>query len=465
MASIVAANHTVVDVTTLNDWKMLLAKPAELVVIFFWAEFHQPSKKGGQIDTLYTALSKKHTSVKFVKVDVEQVPDIVDMYPVTDVPTFVFLRPGPKVTVLGTLEGVHPAELASSITKHLQSSVAAASVEMEKRLKKLVSSAPVMVFMKGTPDEPKCKFSRALVTLLKEEGVSYGSFNILEDPRVRSSLKDFSNWKTYPQVYQHGKLIGGLDTIKEIKSKSGSLSSLVQSASSVAAAVANANSSASSSSSTSATENTETKEELHARLVKLTTMGQIVLFMKGTPDSPKCGFSRTMVGLLKEENLDFESFDILEDPAVRSELKIFSDWPTYPQLYVNGELQGGLDVIKEMKEDEGSIAEAIGYIPTNDRIKQLIASDEVFLFMKGDPETPRCGFSRKMVGHLKEANITFSTFDILSDKGIRAQIKIYSDWPTFPQLYVRNELIGGLDIVKEMLEEDGDLKEALGLLK
>ena len=49
--------------------------------------------------------------------------------------------------------------------------------------------------------------------------------------------------------------------------------------------------------------------------------------------------------------------------------------------------------------------------------------------------------------------------------GIRAQIKIYSDWPTFPQLYVRNELIGGLDIVKEMLEEDGDLKEALGLLK
>jgi len=67
------------------------------------------------------------------------------------------------------------------------------------------------------------------------------------------------------------------------------------------------------------------------------------------------------------------------------------------------------------------------------------------------------------VGHLQKSGIEFKSFDILSDKGIRAQVKIYSDWPTFPQLYVKNELIGGLDIVKEMLEDDEDLKAGLEL--
>ena len=465
MTSLTTQPTVVTDITAVEQWTTFLTQPAELVVVFFWAEFHPPSKQGGQMDTLFTALAKKYSQCNFVKVNVEQVPDVVDMYPVTDVPTFVFLRPGKKVTVLGTLEGARPAELAKLITTHRESSVAAASLEMKARLTRLVSSAPVMVFIKGTSDTPKCKFSRALVALLKEEKVSYGSFNILEDPGVRSALKEFSNWKTYPQVYQHGALIGGLDTIKAMKEKEGSLNALVQSASSVAAAVASksSSSSSSSSSSTGSAAATETKEELNARLVKLTTMGQIVLFMKGDPTEPKCGFSRTMVNMLQEEKIDFEHFDILEDPAVRAELKIFSDWPTYPQLYVNGELQGGLDVIKEMKEDEGSIAEAVGYVPTNTRIEQLIQSSTVFLFMKGDPENPQCGFSRKMVGHLQKSGIEFKSFDILSDKGIRAQVKIYSDWPTFPQLYVKNELIGGLDIVKEMLEDDEDLKAGLEL--
>ena len=69
-----------------------------------------------------------------------------------------------------------------------------------------------------------------------------------------------------------------------------------------------------------------------------------------------------------------------------------------------------------------------------------------------------------MIGMLNDGNIEYETFDILSDKGIRRSIKIYSDWPTFPQLYVNTELIGGLDIVKEMVDDnDGNLKEALEL--
>lgn len=96
----------------------------------------------------------------------------------------------------------------------------------------------------------------------------------------------------------------------------------------------------------------ETEEQLNERLKKLTQAAPVMLFMKGTPSEPKCGFSRQMVGILREHQVRFGFFDILKDDAVRQGLKSFSDWPTFPQLYVNGEFQGGLDIIKESLEED-----------------------------------------------------------------------------------------------------------------
>ncbi|KAK9475518.1 thioredoxin-like protein [Dipodascopsis tothii] len=96
----------------------------------------------------------------------------------------------------------------------------------------------------------------------------------------------------------------------------------------------------------------EETEDLNARLKKLVNAAPVMLFMKGTPAAPQCGFSRQLVGLLREHHVRFGFFDILKDNEVRQGLKEFSDWPTFPQLYVNGELQGGLDIIKETLEDD-----------------------------------------------------------------------------------------------------------------
>ncbi len=74
----------------------------------------------------------------------------------------------------------------------------------------------------------------------------------------------------------------------------------------------------------------------------------VVLYMKGTPDFPQCGFSAQTVGALKALGAKFEAVNIFEDPEVRETLKSFSNWPTYPQLYVNGELIGGCDITLEM---------------------------------------------------------------------------------------------------------------------
>ena len=101
----------------------------------------------------------------------------------------------------------------------------------------------------------------------------------------------------------------------------------------------------------------ESEEALDERLKKLTAAAPIMLFMKGSPSSPQCGFSRQMVAILREHQVRFGFFDILKDDSVRQGLKKFSDWPTFPQLYINGEFQGGLDIIKESIEEDDQFFE------------------------------------------------------------------------------------------------------------
>ena len=99
-------------------------------------------------------------------------------------------------------------------------------------------------------------------------------------------------------------------------------------------------------------------------------------------------------------------------------------------------------------------------VPVGQRIKQLIGSFDVFLFMKGTPEFPECGFSANVVGILNSLGVEFRSFNILLDSEIRLGVKEYSSWPTYPQLYVKGELMGGNDIVTEMFES-GELQKIL----
>lgn len=97
---------------------------------------------------------------------------------------------------------------------------------------------------------------------------------------------------------------------------------------------------------------------------------------------------------------------------------------------------------------------------TKSRIESLISGQKVFLFMKGNPEQPQCGFSARAVAILQNLNTEFGTFDVLSDPDIREGIKAYANWPTIPQLYIKKELVGGSDIMLEMYES-GELAELL----
>ena len=97
---------------------------------------------------------------------------------------------------------------------------------------------------------------------------------------------------------------------------------------------------------------------------------------------------------------------------------------------------------------------------TKSEIENIINKNEVCLFMKGIPEAPQCGFSMAVANILKLLNVNYKAINVLENEEIRNGIKVYSDWPTIPQLYIKSEFIGGCDIVKEMYEK-GELKELL----
>ena len=90
--------------------------------------------------------------------------------------------------------------------------------------------------------------------------------------------------------------------------------------------------------------------EVNEKIKKLIKENDICLFMKGTPDSPQCGFSMAVSNVLKHLNVKFEGINVLEDENLRQGIKDYSDWPTIPQLYIKGEFVGGCDIVKEMFE-------------------------------------------------------------------------------------------------------------------
>lgn len=100
--------------------------------------------------------------------------------------------------------------------------------------------------------------------------------------------------------------------------------------------------------------------------------------------------------------------------------------------------------------------------PIREAIAEAIAENEVILFMKGNPDAPACGFSARAAAALEATGVPFAAVDILPDPRIRQELSAISNWPTIPQLFIRGELVGGADIIAEMMAS-GELAEQLGV--
>ena len=348
------AAAAVQQLTTPDQYQEFIASsttsPDTLHLLQFTASWHEPSIA---MHTVLATLAQQTPTARFAIIDAEAMQDVTERYPeVQSVPTFIFLKAGKTVEAL---EGADSAVLTQKVAQHSRppllaakpvavpipsstpattTATAAAAPASNDHLKSLISQSHVMVFIKGTPDAPRCGFSKQLLALLAEHNVPYGYFDILSDNAVREQLKVYSNWPTYPQVYEAGQLVGGLDIVKELIDAG-------EFPADKAAAAAG-----------------RKEDGLTGRIKSLLQSAPVLLFMKGDRRQPRCGFSRSAVELLDGEGVEYGTFDILEDDEIRQGVKEYSKWPTYPQLYVKGELVGGLDVMKELKE-AGELSEAL----------------------------------------------------------------------------------------------------------
>lgn len=282
-------------------------------IIFFSAAWHKDCAEDGILDTVFASLaqleSEGENTVQYYKVEAEEAIDLSSHCGVTVVPTFVSLV-GHKVIERIEGEDAHAARVSQAVRylKEFDGSMYSTSTAVETvsannsdvhtttksktellddRMDSLVNASDVMLFMKGTPLAPRCGFSRQVVELLQEAGIEFGSFDILgsNDQDVREGLKKKSDWPTYPQIYVKGELIGGLDILKEM-TEVGDLAEQI---------------------------GVQKKESLNDRLKRIVHRSNIMLFMKGLPSAPKCGFSRQIVEILEEQGVEFDAFDILSD--------------------------------------------------------------------------------------------------------------------------------------------------------
>ncbi|CAG7721947.1 unnamed protein product [Allacma fusca] len=218
-----------------------------LVVIHFMAPWAAQCQS---INNVLKDLSELNElkEVAFAELEAEHFPEVCLTYNVISVPTVLYFRRG---EFLDRVDGVKVAELTNKVKSHLKPSSLAqvrqaaensinqatpgsatapapasdtketsgndTFVTMEQRLKGLINRHKVMIFMKGSPDAPRCGFSRAIIEIIRASGVAFGTFDILSDEEVRQNLKTYSDWHTYPQLYVNGELVGGLDIVKELQ--------------------------------------------------------------------------------------------------------------------------------------------------------------------------------------------------------------------------------------------------------
>lgn len=267
---------TLNEITSEADFKSHLdSLPSSTLFVI---NFHTPwAAPCAQMRTVLSTLAAQFPAtspptVSFVSINAEELPDVSEEYDVTAVPFVVLIR---DKKVLESISGSDAAKVRDAVERHVgrsgadaasgtkasippalnavprETTTSGAATEapagattttttttngatttattatappaetpeqskeaLFKRLSELVRAAPVMLFMKGTPSAPQCGFSRQMVSILRENSVKYGFFNILADEDVRQGLKEFADWPTYPQLWVKGELVGGLDIVR-----------------------------------------------------------------------------------------------------------------------------------------------------------------------------------------------------------------------------------------------------------
>ena len=178
------------------------------------------------------------------------------------------------------------------------------------------------------------------------------------------------------------------------------------------------------------------------------------IFVKGSKEEPKCKFTRRLVEMLGKEEYDYRTFNILKDQRIRQWLKVYSNWPTFPQLFINQKFVGGIDVVTELIEGEEfdeMVPVSCKPLPPAEKFKQLLQQTKIVLILSGTVENPKDDASRDLVSKVNTLNCEYSVIDITA---VPQYASFLGEEISAPYVFMDGKPACGLDGLDQLAEQD-----------
>lgn len=355
------------------------------IIVLLWASWDEHSQN---LLKMMEEMPKVYQNVQVAYVDCDEAEDLVDALDVETVQTIVILHPTGANKATEKIEGIKAEALTEVVDR--ENTFYKEWYEQEKKkafrdIEAHIGTYPFFIFIKGSKEEPKCKFTRRLVGMLAKPGYDYRTFNILGDQRIRQWMKVYSNWPTFPQLFINQQFVGGIDVVTELI-EGEEFDEMVP----------------------DSCKPLSPKDQL----AKMLNQSKIVLLLNGTVESPKDDASKAL--LEKVNGLKCE-YSIIDLSAKSEFVEHLGKDQKVPYVYMDGKAACDIDGLDQLAQQEVfQVGLKQRKLTLNERIQELLKSSKVLLFMKGSPASPQCGFSQRIVAILKKYDgLEYDHFDIM----------------------------------------------------
>ena len=409
--------------------KLTMHKFEKLFVNFFYAP------KLAQSEELLSSLksiASFYTDAIYVFIDIEKCPDLVKAFDVLVVPSIVLSDANKKV--LKRLENPQMNELILNLEDDIALFKTNFAVEKERmfaKIEKILDVSQVMVFIKGTPLEPKCGFTSSLLEIMKSFGLNFGYFNILEDEDVRNWLRYYAKWNTYPQLHINKKIIGGLDVVKDLVANNKFLELIPETAK-------------------------KGDPSIKFNRILEECKGKIVVFMGDLAADE----SKKMAKLLKDNGVKFVVSEVMGDKNLEQYILGKYNEKSLPLCFINGEFVGRFDTLYEICQKKKLLPMVSQFewsLNPRQKFEFLINSFAVICFIEGNYDDKGKTENQKVFEILRKNNIEFEYFNVEFDIDVKDIVKEFSGLSGFPQIFHNKKVVGGMKLL-EKIEKEGDIK-------
>lgn len=426
--------QSIPDVIGLNGLKSVAEQsPDRLTFLYFFAEWNEDSLELAKILREYFQGYATECNFGFVDSDLEKNLELCSKYQIETVPAAIMVNS--DLQKVKSFDQIDPVTIYEAIESQIVISKQNFEVEKARALHKVEKAAKENKVLLFTEDGYERSSQTAeIISLLEANNIKFEVSDVANSSQdnLAKWLKVFTGAGTFPVLFVNSKLVGDFDKIKNSLS-SGELISLVP----------------------KECIGGDPKIEFESIIAEET----LILFVTSDFESDeelatKCG---NCLKDMQVKGLIFRTFDVKRKPLILEAARnSVGESFNLPFLFQDGKpFLGGDSLIEKVKASDlkSIFEERLFREDAFSMIKRIINSYPVFAFIKGTPEDPQCGFTSQLVEIMNQFKVDYKTFNILEDQMIREKVKEFANWKTFPQVYVKGQLIGGLDIIRELIED------------